>query len=78
VTTEADPKAGFTSLADAPDALTVPEVARLLRVGRNQAYALVSSGLLRGCRVGHGIRVPKLAVERFLLGPDGAADGVDK
>ena len=54
------------NLADAPDVLTVPEVARLLRIGRNRAYELVNDGELYGRRVGHGIRVPKTAVERFL------------
>lgn len=56
------------TLDDAPDVLTVVEVARLLRIGRNRAYELVNGGQLFGCRVGHGIRVPKVAVKRFLAG----------
>ncbi len=54
------------TIADAPDVLTVTEVAKLLRVGRNAAYALVQSGELWGVRVGRSIRVPRRSVERFL------------
>lgn len=60
-------------LDEAPDVLTVPEVARLLRIGRNRAYDLINEGRLVGCRVGHGIRVPKTAVKRFLAGPSDVA-----
>ena len=55
------------SLGDAPDILTVPEVALLLRIGRNQAYELVRSGRLRCVRFGiRTIRIPKPALVEFL------------
>ena len=54
------------TIADAPDVLTVSEVAELLRVGRNAAYQLVGSGQLWGVKVGRSIRVPRRSVERFL------------
>jgi len=49
-----------------PLVLTVPELARELRIGRNQAYALVSSGEVQSVRVGHSIRAPRGELERLL------------
>jgi excisionase family DNA binding protein len=60
-------------LADAPDVLTVPELAELLRIGRHQAYALVGTGAIWSCRIGSSIRVPKIAVERFLDAQEGVS-----
>lgn len=54
------------NLRDAPDVMTVAELAAVLRCGRNQAYQLVASGTVRSAKVGRAIRVPKSAVERFL------------
>lgn len=65
-------------LENAPDVLTVPEVARLLRIDRNTAYDLVKSGALYGARIGHLLRVPRAEVERFLSrggGEEGVPDG---
>ena len=56
------------TLEDAPDVLTVRELAMVLRIGKNQAYALVNSGAVWSRRIGPSIRIPKPAVERFLLG----------
>ncbi|HVD03841.1 MAG TPA: helix-turn-helix domain-containing protein [Candidatus Dormibacteraeota bacterium] len=55
--------------AEAPAVYTVEEVARLLRIGRNQAYSLVRRGELFSFRSGTAIRVPRAAVERLLEGP---------
>lgn len=55
-------------LEDAPDVLTVPEVARLLRIGRNAAYDLIGDGELYGRHIGRAIRVPKSAVVAYLAG----------
>ena len=65
-------------LENAPDVLTVPEVARLLRVHRDTAYDLIRSGALYGARIGHVLRVPRVEVERFLNrrgGEEGVTDG---
>lgn len=51
-----------------PEVLTVKELGKLLRVGRNQAYALVRSGAITSCRVGGSIRIPRPALESFLRG----------
>jgi excisionase family DNA binding protein len=51
---------------DAPDVLYVEEVAQLLRIGRNGAYELVGSGLLRSVKIGRRIIVPKSELRAFL------------
>jgi excisionase family DNA binding protein len=63
------------SFQDLPDILTIDEVAKFLRIGRNSAYALTRQWRITGGReglgcvpVGRGLRVPKAALERFLAG----------
>jgi excisionase family DNA binding protein len=67
--------AGPVSLADVPDFLTVRELARVLRIGRNQAYSLVNSGQVLSCRFGGSIRIPRTAVQRLLDSPRLTAAG---
>ena len=45
--------------------LTVPEAARLLRIGRNLAYGLVARGEIPAVRFGRTIRVPRTALEQL-------------
>ena len=46
--------------------LTVPELAQLLRIGRNKAYEVVATGALPVVRIGRLIRVPRAAVDRWI------------
>ena len=46
--------------------LTVPEVAKVLRIGRNLAYELVARGEIPCVRLGRKIRVPRSSLERWL------------
>jgi excisionase family DNA binding protein len=46
--------------------LTVPEVAALLRIGRNTAYGLIATKQLPHVRIGRTLRVPRSALERWL------------
>ena len=46
--------------------LTVPEAAKLLRIGRNLAYELVAQGEIPSVRFGRLIRVPRAALEERL------------
>ena len=39
--------------------LTVPEAAKMLRIGRNLAYELVARGELPAVRLGRAIRIPR-------------------
>lgn len=49
-----------------PLTLTVSEVAKLLRIGKNNTYALINSGEIRCIRIGRCIKVPRSAVFEFL------------
>lgn len=56
------------SLEDFPLALTVPEAAKILRLGRNTTYDLVRCGALRSIRIGRQLRIPRDAILDFLHG----------
>lgn len=58
---------------DAPDVLTVPEAARLARVGRNAMYQAVTRGEIYSVRIGRSVRIPTIALRRF-LGVDRSGD----
>jgi excisionase family DNA binding protein len=62
-----------TTAADLPEVLTVDEAARLLRIGRNNAYALAREWLASGgahglpvVKLGRSLRVPRAALQRML------------
>ena len=49
-----------------PEVVTVPEVAEMLRIGRNTAYGLIHSGAIESIRVKGQIRITKASVIKFL------------
>lgn len=49
-----------------PLVMSVPELAKLLGIGRNAAYDMVSAGLIRSVRIGKTIRIPRTALIEFL------------
>lgn len=49
-----------------PPVLTVPEVARLLRIGRAAAYELANRKDFPTIRVGRTIRIPREALFRWM------------
>ena len=53
-----------------PEVLTVSDVARMLRIGKNKAYTLVNSGRLKSIRIGGKTIVPKVNLVEFLVGRD--------
>lgn len=69
-----------TAAVDQPEVLTIDEAARVLRIGRNNAYALAREWLASGgksglpvVRLGRSLRVPRAALKRMLddtSGPD--------
>ncbi|MCD7757094.1 MAG: helix-turn-helix domain-containing protein [Clostridiales bacterium] len=59
----------YTSLDDLPVTLRMDEVAAVLKVSRNTAYALVRRGVLPSLRIGRCLRVPKQSLLSFLRLP---------
>lgn len=55
-----------TSFNDLPLLLTVREVAKVLRIGRNAAYQLVKDGNVKSIHVGRSIRVPRNALIQYV------------
>lgn len=48
------------------DILTVYDVAEVLYIGKNRAYELLSSGELKGFKIGRVWKVPKEAVLEYI------------
>ena len=48
------------------DVVTVPEMAKMLRIWRNAAYDLINTKKIQSVRVGNQIRIPKSSVIAFL------------
>ncbi len=57
----------LSMLKEQPEVLTVSEVAKILRIGKNKAYALIKSGELASVRIGKKVIVPKICLIRFLV-----------
>lgn len=49
------------------DVLTTEETCEVLKVGYNTLYELLNSGQLKGYRNGRTWRIPKLAVQEYIL-----------
>ena len=54
-------------LKEYPEMMTVAEVAKALRIGKNKAYGLVKEGKLSALRLGGKVIVPKLCLVSFIL-----------
>ena len=54
--------------ADAPGAVSVPEAARRLGIGKSLAWELVWEGKLRSLRFGKRVVVPVRAIDALLAG----------
>ena len=46
----------------------VPQLMKMLSVGRHAAYELVSSGEIQSFKVGKNIRIPQIKVIEYILG----------
>lgn len=49
------------------DILLIEDVMELLCIGRNTAYNLLNSGELKGFRIGRSWRIPKEAVNEYIM-----------
>lgn len=54
-------------LEEYADILTVEETCEALRIGYNAMYELLNSGKLKGYRNGRVWRIPKIAVQEYIL-----------
>ncbi len=68
----------YTQIKDLPMTLTVNDLTKILRVGRNTAYRLVQEGAIRSIRFGRKIMIPRDAVQDFLLSSNNAVFSVEK
>ena len=49
-----------------PDVVTVDDLQKMLKIGRNSAYDILKSGLIKTIKVGKRYIIPKLSVINFL------------
>lgn len=54
-------------LEEYPDILSVEDACEALRIGENALYELLRSGKLKAYRNGRTWRIPKVAVNNFIL-----------
>ena len=54
-------------LTDYDDLLTTEETCEVLKIGYNSLYHLLNTGKLKGYRCGRVWRIPKIAIEKFIL-----------
>ena len=47
--------------------LSVADICEILFIGRNRVYELLSSGTLKGFRIGNSWRIPKKSLEMYIL-----------
>ena len=57
----------YSVLKDEPEVLTVLEVSKILRIGKNATYELVKRGKISSIQVGRKIIVPKACLIDFLI-----------
>ena len=56
----------MNNLEQLPDVLTIPELQKVLRIGRSTAYRLIKTSKLRCIRIGRSIRIPREYVLEFI------------
>ena len=56
----------YAMFKNEPDILTVPDVIRLLKLGRNSVYALIKEGRIGSIKQGKKIIVPKVCLVEYL------------
>ena len=56
----------YTMFENEPDVLTVPDVIRLLRMGKNTVYKLIREGAISSIKQGKKIIIPKVCLVEYL------------
>lgn len=57
----------YHSFEELPLSLRVEDLMPILGIGRNTAYELVRSGKIRSIRIGRQLRIPKDAIQDYLV-----------
>ena len=57
----------YHSFEELPLSLRVEDLMPILGIGRNTAYELVRSGKIRSIRIGCQLRIPKDAIQDYLV-----------
>ena len=57
----------LSMLKNEKEVLTVSDVARILRIGKNKAYDLVNTGKISSIKIGGKTIIPKMCLIKFLL-----------
>jgi excisionase family DNA binding protein len=52
---------------DYGDIITIEEMCELLRIGKNTAYSLLTSGKVKAFREGRKWKIPRIALESYVL-----------
>jgi excisionase family DNA binding protein len=68
-----DAPAATPTFDELPDVLTVEEAASFLRIGRRQMYQALARGDIYSAKIGRTIRIPKVGILTWLVGPAGSA-----
>ena len=56
----------YSMFKNEPDVLTVPDVVRLLKLGKNTVYKLIKDGTINSIKMGKKIIIPKVCLIEFL------------
>ena len=49
-----------------PDVVSLPDLMKMLNIGRNTAYSLLQSGTLKSIKIGKQYRIPKQFIIEYL------------
>jgi excisionase family DNA binding protein len=55
---------------DQPDVLHVKDVQKILSISKHQVYHLITSGKIRGVKVGKSYKIPKISIIDYLTGEE--------
>ena len=55
---------------DYPDVITVDDIMKMLGIGRNVAYSILKSGVIKTIKIGKRYIIPKQSVINFLATAD--------
>lgn len=52
--------------ADYPDVVSIEDLTKMLRIGKNKAYELVNANVIKSIKIGRKHIIPKFRVVEFL------------